>query len=185
MIDKALNIITDFLNQELKMVYGLSSDVVIVSSLVNPDGSVSKNIENKIVVSVINIEQETFLKSLSNYKPTAGNLYGKVAPPINLNLYLLISANYSSSNYLESLKMLSTVITSFQANPYFAKNEHPNMAALLEKLTLEIYNVPITELSHIWSSIGANYIPSIVYRARIITLQEDRIKKEIPPVTNP
>lgn len=185
MIDKALNIITDFLNQELKMVYGLSSDVVIASSLVNPDGSVSKNIENKIVVSVINIEQETFIKTSSNYKTDGNTIYHKAVPPINLNLYLLISANYDSSNYLESLKMLSTVITSFQANPYFNKNEHPNMAAPLEKLTLEIYNVPITEQSHIWSGIGAKYLPSIVYRLRMITLQEERIKKEIPSFTNP
>ncbi|AFL81193.1 hypothetical protein Aeqsu_1713 [Aequorivita sublithincola DSM 14238] len=170
MIDKALSFITDFLNQELKRTCDISSNLVIASGLVNPDGSVSENIQNKIVISVINLENETFPKSLDNFRTTASNTYDKTAPPVYLNLYLLISANYDSSNYLESLKMLSTVITSFHSNSYFTKNEHPNMPSPLEKLTLEIYNVPITELSHIWNGFGAKYVPSVVYKLRMITL---------------
>lgn len=181
MIDKALNFIADFLDKELKTKFNLDQDSVIVSSLVNPDGSVSKNIENKIVVSVINIEHETFIKTSTNYKTDVNTIYSKATPPVNLNLYLLISANYNSLNYLEALKMLSAVIASFQANPFFTKNEHPNMMEPLEKLTLEVYNVPITELSHIWSSIGAKLVPSMVYKLRMIILQEEQLK-EVPSI---
>ena len=183
MISKALIFLTDFLNQKLKISYGLDNDPVLASSLINPDGSIIDNIENKIIISVINMEHETFAKSQQNYKKN-GNSYGKIAPSIHLNLYLLISANYGSKNYLEAFKMLSKVISTFQANPYFTTQENPTLESPLNKLTLEIYNIPITELSHIWSGIGAKYVPSIVYKMRMITIQEDKIDKEIPAITS-
>lgn len=183
MISKALTFTSNFLNKEIKMNYGIDEDRVIVSSLINPDGSVSDNIENKIIISVINLEHETTVKSLNNYVSGNQNNFGKVAPPVYLNLYLLVSANYDSGNYLEALKMLSSVIGIFQSNTYFTKQLHPEMPAPLDKLTFEIYNLPINELSHIWSGIGAKYVPSILYKVRMITMQEDLITEEISGVS--
>ncbi len=183
MITKALTFLTDFLNQAVKTSLGLDKNTVIASSLINPDGTIAENVENKVVISVINMEHETYRKSLDNYKKDGSNTYGKVAPPVYLNLYLLISANFDSDNYLEAFKRLSAVITALQANPYFTKQENPAMQSPLTKLTLEIFNIPITELSHIWSGIGAKYVPSIVYKMRMITIQEEVIKKEIPAIT--
>lgn len=183
MIAKALTFLTDFLEKELQMSFHLDHKIVVPSSLINPDGSLTSNIENKIVVSVINLEHETFMKSIQNYKTDASGKFGKVAPPIHLNLYLLVSANYDSQNYLEANKMLSKVISVLQANPYFTRNDNPEMQEPLEKLTLEIFNLPINELSHIWGAIGAKYVPSLIYKVRMITIQEDKIKKEVPAIT--
>ncbi|MEM8998638.1 MAG: DUF4255 domain-containing protein [Bacteroidota bacterium] len=182
MIDKAMTFISDFLNHETRLRYGTKNDMVVVGSLINPDGSVTENIENKIVASIINLEHETTVKTLGNYTRN-DNEYGKITPPVYLNLYLLISANYDSANYLEALKMLSTVISVFQANPYFTKQLNPNMPAPLERLNLEIFNLPINELSHIWSGIGAKYVPSILYKVRMVSIQEDVIKETIPGVS--
>lgn len=178
MISKALTFISDFLNHEIKMNYGFDEDRVVVSSLINPDGSVTANIENKIIISLINLEHETAANASNNYV-SGGGVFGKVSPPVHLNLYLLISANYDSGNYMEALKMLSTVIAVFQANTYFTKQKNPTMDASLEKLTFEIFNLPINELSHIWSGIGAKYVPSIMYKVRMITIKEDLITKEV------
>lgn len=182
MIAKALTFISNFLNKEIKMDYGIDENRVVVSSLINPDGTVSDQIENKVIISVINLEHETTVKSLNNYVQGNTNSYGKVSPPVHLNLYLLVSANYDSGNYIEALKMLSSVIGIFQANSYFTKSINPDMPAPLEKLTFEIYNLPINELSHIWSGIGAKYVPSILYKVRMITMQENLIKEEISGV---
>ena len=76
--------------------------------------------------------------------------------------------------------MLSTVIGVFQANTYFTQQKNPTMPSPLEKLTFEIFNLPINELSHIWSGIGAKYVPSIVYKVRMISIREDLITKEVP-----
>lgn len=180
MISKALTFVSDFLNHEIKMSYGIDEDRVVISSLINPDGTITENIENKIVISVINLEHETTVNSQGNYVNGGNNNFGKVSPPVYLNIYLLISANYDSGNYIEALKMLSTVIGVFQANTYFTQQKNPTMPFPLEKLTFEIFNLPINELSHIWSGIGAKYVPSIVYKVRMISIREDLITKEIP-----
>lgn len=183
MLAKSLIFITKFLNKEIKMSFGINENRVIASSLINPDGSITSNIENKIIVSVINLEHETTMKSMKNYITDASGNYGKIAPPVHLNLFLLISANYDSGNYLEAHKMLSAVISTFQANPFFTKQDYPEMEAPVEKLTFEIFNLPINELSHIWSGIGAKYVPSIIYKVRMMAMQQQLIQKEIPGIT--
>jgi hypothetical protein len=183
MISKAIGFLTGFLNRDLKLTCGLDHDIVVASSLVNPDGSITENIQNKIVLSVINMEHETYMKSHNHYMTDGGESFGKVAPPVNLNIYILVSANYDSENYLEGLKMLSSVITTFQSQPYFIKQEHPDMQEPLSKLTLEIMNLPVNEHSNIWSGIGAKYVPSILYKMRMITLADAKIRKEIPGIT--
>src|SRR6185312_9533108 len=149
MIAKALSFISDYINKEIKLTFGLSDDKVIAGSLINPDGSVTDNIENKIIITLINLEHETATKYVGNVLNGGNNQYGKTAPPVYLNLFLLVSANYSASNYMEALKMLSAVIGIIQANPSFARSNFPDMDSSVEKLNFEIYNIPINELSHI------------------------------------
>lgn len=179
MIAKAISFISDYLNKEIKLTFGLSEDKVAVSSLINPDGSVTENIENKIIISLINLEHETTTKQTGNMLNGGNKQFGKIAPPVFLNLYLLVSANYNSSNYLEALKMLSAVIAIIQANPSFSRNNFTEMDASVSKLNFEIYNIPINELSHIWSGIGAKYVPSIIYKVRMITVQKNLVQEEI------
>jgi len=183
MIAQALTFISGFLNRQIKLAFGIDEDRVVVSSLINPDGTVTDNIENKIIISVINLEHETTVKSLNNYVAGGSDDFGKTAPPVYLNIYLLIAANYDSGNYLEALKMLSSVIGVFQANTYFTRQKNPEMEPPLEKLTFEIFNLPINELSHIWNGIGAKYVPSILYKVRMIAIQEGMITKELPGVS--
>lgn len=182
MISETLTFVTDFLNREMKLRYGQDNDYVVSGGLINPDGSMNPKIESKIAVSIINLEHETTMKSNFNYTKDGNGGYGVIAPPVHLNIYLLISSNYSG-DYIEAYKMLSSVITILQANPYFSKQENPDMKDPLEKLTFEIYNLPINELSHIWSGIGAKYVPSIIYKVRMMAIQDNKIKKEVPGIT--
>ena len=180
MIAQALSFVADFLNHEIKMAFGITDEQVIISSLINPDGSVTENIENKIILSLINLEHETVVNNPGNYISSGNNSFAKVSNPIHLNIYILVAANYESGNYVEALKMLSTVIGIFQSNTYFTRQKNPTMPDPLEKLRFEIFNLPINELSHIWSGIGAKYVPSIIYKVRMVTIKEDLITKEVP-----
>lgn len=184
MIKEALKFVTDLLNQELNLAFGeKQGGRVVASSLLNPDGSLVSENNNKIVISVINLEHETHRKFNYNYLKDGSKNFGQVAPPVQFNLYLLISANYDSGSYLEANKMLSTVIGVFQAHPYFTKDAKVKMEEPLEKLTFEIYNVAMNELSHIWSGIGAKYLPSIIYKVRMLSIQEEKVRKEVPGIT--
>jgi len=183
MIATALKYVTEFLNKKIKLQYGLDSNPVVLSSLINPDGTVTENIENKLILSLINIEQETAVNNTQQYHPAGDGSFDKKAPPISLNLYLLASANYDSKNYPEALKMISTLIGVFQANPYLNPENDPDMPSSIDLLRFEIFNIPIKELSHIWSGIGAKYVPSIIYKVRMLTIQEDQITDEIPGIS--
>lgn len=181
MIEKAFVFIQNFLNKEIKMQFGIDDNRVTAESLVNPDGTNSDSVMNKVVISLVNIEHETTANS-SPYVAGNSNEYGKVPIPVFLNLYLLVAANYESGNYPEALKMLSAVIGVFQSNTYFTRTKNPEMPAPLEKLTFEIYNLPINELSHIWGGLGAKYVPSIIYKVRMITVQENKLSGEVAGV---
>jgi hypothetical protein len=184
MLEKALVFISNLLNKELKMAFGLTDDPVVVGSLINLDGSITKNIENKVVLSIINLEHEKVVKHNKTYVSSPTGAYHKVNPPVHLNLYVLASANYNSGNYMEALKMLSSVIGVFQASKVFTANTYPELAPYIERLTLEIYNVPVQELSHVWSGIGAKYVPSILYKVRMISIEKDRVQEEISGITD-
>jgi hypothetical protein len=42
----------------------------------------------------------------------------------------------------------------------------------MEKLSFEIFNLSIQEQSNLWSTIGGKYLPSILYRVRVIKVDE-------------
>ena len=53
MISQALSFLSNYINKELKLSFGLTEDKVQASSLINPDGSVTDNIENKIKLKIV------------------------------------------------------------------------------------------------------------------------------------
>lgn len=179
MLEKALIFISNLLNKELKMSFGLTDDVVVAGSLINLDGSITKNIENKVVLSIINLEHEKTTKHHGEYLHTTKGGYNKTNPPVHLNLYILVSANYNSDNYMEALKMLSNVIGVFQATKVFTSETYPDLAPFIQRMTFETYNVPVQELSHVWGGIGAKYVPSMVYKVRMVSIQKNQIKERV------
>ena len=55
----------------------------------------------------------------------------------------------------------------------------------LEKLSLELLNLSIHEVNNVWSILGAKYMPSIVYKVRMLAVQENWIAERVPTVTAP
>jgi hypothetical protein len=182
MISKALEFLTEFLNNELKQAYTLTEDLVMPSSLINADGSIPHNIENKIVISVLNVEHETALRFGGENPARDTDKFGKQAPALLLNVYILIAANFTSNKYLEAFKMLSGVISTLREHAFADSQIHPELSPQISTLTFEPYNMPLTELSHIWNGIGAHQVPSIIYKMRIHAISEKMIKEEVPEI---
>lgn len=59
MIDAAISHIAIQLNQHLKSRFGLHEDVVVISNILEQDGSLASHINNKLVMFLINIERDT------------------------------------------------------------------------------------------------------------------------------
>lgn len=168
MIDAAINHISGQLNQFLKRNYDLAEDVVAVSNLLEQDGNIASHINNKLVVFLVNIEKDTVAnRAQPLLTPGAeGNVISY--PPLFLNLYLMIAAHFSGGNYPEALKFLSNTISFFQRCPVFDHRNTPDLDKRIDKLILDIENLNIKDLSSLWSILSGKYLPSVMYKVRMV-----------------
>ncbi len=178
MINLAVIHITNYLNQFLKRSFDLSEDIVVPSNIVEQDGSVSNKINNKIIVSLVNIEKDT----TPVHSPRSGAADSNRAiasyPPVYLNLYLIFSSHFS--NYNEALKFLSHTISFFQRTPIINHQNSPDLDKQISTLAFDIENLNIRDLSSLWGIISTKYLPSILYKVRMITFDAKDVKEQIP-----
>jgi hypothetical protein len=172
MIDKSLTFICSELNAYFEASFQLREEKVIVSNLINHDGSVPIAISDKLVISLINIEQENSIANLG-FTGAKGKSYTAGNPPLNINLYVLFAAHFH--NYNESLKFISATIEFFQSNYFFLKADYPNMDGNTDKIVFELLKTDYQSINYIWGSLGANYMPSMVYKMRILTVNKSNI----------
>jgi hypothetical protein len=100
---------------------------------------------------------------------------------VNINLYLLFSAYFNSNNYAEALRFISFVIAYFQSHNVFTRANSSGLDQKIDKLIMEMADVSTEQLNNIWGTIGAKYMPSVLYKMRMLTF-DDSIISEIRPV---
>lgn len=183
MIDKALNFVVGELNSVLLARFQSNENLAVLSSVSNPDGTLPPGIENKIVLSLVNVEREAAANS-GNWPMRGGGpeAFGRVSPPLALNLLLLITASFSS-NYGEALKVLGSAMGFFQGKPSFNAQNSASFPTEMEKLSMELVNLSIQEVNNVWAILGAKYMPSVIYKMRMLVLQENWIGERIPAVS--
>ena len=181
MIEKSLIFLKNRINAYLKLKTG-EDNKINLTNLTDDNG---KTIIKDIGFSLVNVEEERIFK---NQNPPVKNIdgsYSTVNPEVNLNLYVLVSANFGDkeTDYRESLKFLSYVVTFFQARNVFTPQNSPELDPAITKLTVELQNISFEAQNNLWASLGAKYMPSVLYKLRMITIQEMEVKSEAPPVT--
>ncbi len=184
-INAAISHLANQLNQFLKRSFGLTEDIVTVSNIVEPDGSIAPNVNNKLVMLLTNIERDTvpFRKPSSN---ASGNARSPISvPPLYLNLYVMVAANFSGKNYPEALKLISNTISFFQRQPVFDRNSTPDLDQRIEKLILDMENLKIQDLSNVWGLLGGKYLPSVLYKVRMVTFDAADIVGQVPTLQDP
>ena len=179
MIHQVLPAIVNELSEYLSSKFGIGDDQVVLGNIVNQDGSLAVD-GNKLVISLINIARDASKGNLQSVGDGG-------TPPVYVNLYVMFSAVYNQSNinsqdYLEALKIISGVISFFQAHNAFDPHNCADFPSDGTKVHFEIENVEFRELVNLWSLSGAKYVPSILYRIRSINMEEELITDEIPPI---
>lgn len=186
MINSAISHLANQLNQFLKRSFELNEDVVVVSNILEQDGSLSPNVNNKVVVILTNIEKDTVpYRQAPNGKTVSGGegaRSGIGRPPVYLNLYLMFVANFSGNNYSEALKFISKTIGFFQRQPVFDQHSTPDLDPRIEKLILDIENLSIQDLSNLWGLLSGKYLPSILYKVRMVSFDTDDIVGQVSNV---
>ena len=108
MIAKALQFTTSSLNQFIKNKFGLSDEIVVTNKIIDQNGSVPIENQNKVVISLIHIDQETVKPFYNKPRKIQDGNYENKPLGERYNLYLLISPNFD--DYNETLKFLNTSI---------------------------------------------------------------------------
>jgi hypothetical protein len=181
MISKALQFTNDVLDQFLRNRFGTDESKVVLNNLIEGNGSLPQINQNKVVISLINIEKETAKAFyVRNQKLTSGN-YSDVSPAERYNLDLLISSNFD--DYSETLKFLNAVIVFFQVNNSLDAGSFSGIPAGFTKLEFEIEKISYHQMQSLWTAMGAKYQPSVIYKMRLLTIQANEAEGFMPAVS--
>lgn len=182
MIDKTMQFLQEQLNGYLRQRFPGESELAVLSGIANPDGTPSDKIANKVVLTLINVERESVASNSSaRYRPD-GDAMARITPPLNINLLILVSASFDS-NYTDSLKALSSVLRFFQGHPIFTRQTAANLPDSLERLSVEWTDMDLQSIYNLWSVLGGRYMPSVVYKARMIIISDAWIADDVPVIT--
>ncbi len=137
---------------------------------------VGATLENQLILSLINLEEEATLKN----GPTAfrqGGLVDYRHRPVHLNLFLIFAANYM--NYDTSLQRVDQVVTYFQSHKQFDLSGFPGAVPAMNpetelSITMELVSLSLEEVNHLWGALGGKELPFVAYRGRLVVLEEDR-----------
>ncbi len=181
MIDRVLNFLLAELNIFLGMPMQSSEPLAVLSSLTNLDGTISIGIENKIIISLVNVEREAAAGSLAAVNRTPSEIYSRVNPPLSLNLSVLVSASFPT-NYGEALRLLSRALACFQAKQSFNAQNSPSLPREIARLSLDLMSLNTQDMNYLWSILGTKYLPSALYKVRMLMLQEGHVLEQTPRI---
>lgn len=184
MIDLALTAIAGQLNQALRGAFHVTEDVVVLGNILEQDGQVATRVDNKIVVSLVNIERDTVSHAAARPAAAGPGRMPITPAPVFLTLSVMFAANFASGNYAEALKFISGTIGFFQSRPLMDRHNTPELDPRIERLVLDIANLGIAELSNLWSVLSGKYVPSVLYRVRMVAIDLAQLSGQTQPIVD-
>jgi hypothetical protein len=127
---------------------------------------------------LLNLKEEYTLKNESNHRISGTNVVYK-NPKVNLNLYLLFSAN--NATYKESLKSIAKIIQFFQGKKIFTqdntnfKKEGEMLDVKNFRFVTDLFTPSFEELNFIWGTLGGKQYPSVIYKLSLIEIEREAI----------
>jgi hypothetical protein len=174
MINESLQFIADELNKYLVLKMGPTTEpprLVLgnVSRLFDGDAAASL-LTNKVIMSMVNVEEDRVAKQQENFVRMDASTRYK-SPQLYINLYILFSANRTS--YTDSLQHLNYILQFFQFQHVFTPITHPALDNRIQKVIVDLCTLSFEQINHLWSTLGGKYIPSVLYKVRQLTIDED------------
>lgn len=178
MIKPSLQYLAKELNRELNN--NAEDSMYVLENVARIDldsNAASSGNQNKVMLTLVNIEEERALKNepfyIRRYDPQRGEVIEKRNPTLYINLYLLFSC---TDTYVNALDRIYQVIEYFQGKYIFTEDtantgdQYPHM---IEKIILDLYSLNFEQLNHLWGMLGGKYVPSVLYRLRLLPVQRD------------
>ncbi|PSR52321.1 DUF4255 domain-containing protein [Adhaeribacter arboris] len=148
-------------------------------------GSRADSISSPGILTLVNLEEERNVRNPNNYVKLNDKIEYR-NPKLFINLYCLFSVNHSS--YDTALQYLSLILQFFQYKNVITPKNTPadNGLALdpkIEKLIFEMVSMNAEQVNHLWATLGGKYLPSVLYKVRLITIEEDIAEMQAEPVS--
>jgi len=174
MIYEVIQTITDGLNIFFKTRLRTNEDKAVISALINQDGTVAMLEENKVLITLVNIEREP--------TPIGPKKDGKQR--VHINFFVLFSCYFSNANYSEALKFLAFTMNYLNDNSSMDISESGGGKSTSSsgglKVQIEIESLTVDQNSNLWSTTGAKYMPSVLYKIRMIPLDSNSLNEFRP-----
>ena len=170
MIYNCLHLVSVQLNLFLMKAFRQKEQKAILGTIVNEEGEVPEENRNKVVLSLVNMEWENTRSRAISYVPRGKRELQKLNEPYNFNLDILVTSLFT--DYAESLKFLSETVYFFQAHNLFDHENTPGLSPKVDQLTFELVRLNYFETHNLWQSLGAKYMPSVLFKMRMLSFQD-------------
>lgn len=181
MIHQAIQFVISELNAYLNLRSpSLAPDRVVLDSLFDAGGNINADAKEKVVLSVVNVQEDPVYHSVKLYEKRPDGSAEMVRPEVRVNLFLLFVANIS--DYDESLKALEHVISFFQARHVFNYSGIPSLSDQAGRMVFELYSMTFEQQNHLWGALGAKYQPSVMYKVGLVGIRDRQLEAEVRPV---
>ncbi len=188
MIRAAVDLLVSQLNQYVRL--NTTGDPVApgnISFLESEGGTGGGSVDaDKIVVSLVNVEEESALKNGANVRTVGASTFYETRP-VFLNLFLLFSAHFG--NYPTALDALAQVIEFFQANNTFTFQRTPPDTGFPDdpriqelRVHLDLHTLTFQEINDLWGSLGGKQVPFVMYKARLLPIRARVPMEEAKPI---
>jgi len=188
MIEQALLLLRDELQAYIN--HFDASVNVVIDNIGLIETSRGDSLTNNVVITLVNIEEESALKNNPALKRPPVNTAVYRNPPVFLNLYVLFTCNYSGDDYRLALRRLSFIIRFIQSRTSFATTtslaspapDPADVDLINLRFTLELYTLTFEQINHLWGSLGGRQMPFAMYKLRLVAISDNTIIREVPLV---
>lgn len=179
MIHETLSFLSAEVNKYLNLKLGNTTDPRLkignISRALDDSLTGANSLKDKAVLTLVNVEEDRVARQHENYlKSETSTIYK--APPLYLNLYILFSIN--KDDYKDCMVQLSAIMQYFQHQHVFNTHSHPELDPKIQQIIVDLYNLNFEQVNHLWSTLGGKYLPSVMYKVRQITVDENLMTGE-------
>lgn len=183
MIKNALILLKNELHEYLKSKGDYAANVII-DNIGLAETSSGNSLTDNIVITLVNIEEESTLKNQNSVRKSPnGNAFYE-NPPVNINLFVLITCNYAGDGYVLALDRLLMVIQFLQSKNVFnssnSSSNDLNEESVELKFIMELFTLSFEQINYLWGSLGGRQVPFAMYKLRLISISENAIVREVP-----
>jgi len=180
MLDVASNFLVKELNTFMLARSGGAFGSALLSRVADDTGKWAIP-DDQIGVALVNIEEERAVRSQLPQAAYSNGRQVLLEPDVKLNLYLLFAAKFKQ--YDQGLRQLAQVLAFFQSHPVFTPERYPALDPRVEKLGVDLITLTFDQLNQLWTFVGTKQLPSLVYRARLVAVQDAEPSAIRPPIT--